>query len=177
MTWPTSAISTANLDQGSDNPALARAELKTAVDNINSIVAEFGNVAITSAANLQVIQYNGTASQWQNQYAEMFRYSESVYTHSTTSGAVTIDFENGNVQRLPATGNITLAYTNFPACGTVTLVIEQPATPVTVTFPANTLTQFADTTVSTVGNVVDLVITSTYNAGSTYLASIVKGFE
>jgi hypothetical protein len=36
-TWPNTAISTTHLDAGNDLPRLARADLKSAVDNINSI--------------------------------------------------------------------------------------------------------------------------------------------
>jgi len=178
MTWPnTTPITTANVDSGLDNPALARIQIKEAIENINAVVAEFSNVAITSAANGHIIQYNSIASQWQNRYPIMFGYAETVYTHTTTSGNITVDFENGNVQRIVPTGNLTLAYANFPLVGTVSLFIEQPATPKTVTFPATAKTQFGDTTLSTLGNVVDIIISSTYNTGSTYVVSIVKGFE
>ncbi len=40
MTWPTSAISTANLDSGTDSPAAARADLLAAVQALNSIINE-----------------------------------------------------------------------------------------------------------------------------------------
>ena len=64
MTWPTTPVSTTNLDAGSDEPRLARADLKSAVDNVNAIAAEFGNVGISAPANNQVLKYNG--SQWTN---------------------------------------------------------------------------------------------------------------
>ena len=56
MTWPTSQVSTTNLDAGTDSPALARAQIKTAVDNVNSIAAEFGNVDITGATEGQYLR-------------------------------------------------------------------------------------------------------------------------
>lgn len=39
MTWPNSAINTTNLDAGTDQPALARADLKSAVDAVNAMIA------------------------------------------------------------------------------------------------------------------------------------------
>lgn len=64
MTWPTSAVATTNLDQGTDEPRLARVELKQAVDNVNAIATEFGNVVITSPVVGQLLQYTGTG--WVN---------------------------------------------------------------------------------------------------------------
>lgn len=40
MTFPTSSISTANLDSASDNPASARADLLSAVQSLNTIITE-----------------------------------------------------------------------------------------------------------------------------------------
>ena len=37
MTWPTATISTTHLDAGADDPSQARADLKTAVDQINAM--------------------------------------------------------------------------------------------------------------------------------------------
>ncbi len=40
MTWPNATVSTTNLDAGSDEPRLARADLKDAVDKLNSIITD-----------------------------------------------------------------------------------------------------------------------------------------
>ncbi len=37
MTWPTTPISTTHLDAGSDNPGLARADIKLMADSVNAI--------------------------------------------------------------------------------------------------------------------------------------------
>ena len=59
-TWPSGTkASTSNLDAGTDSPASARADLKTNVDNVNSVIDMFN---ITSPANNQILKYNsGTA--------------------------------------------------------------------------------------------------------------------
>jgi len=41
MTWPTTPISTTHLDAGSDNPGLARADIKLMADSVNAIQQEF----------------------------------------------------------------------------------------------------------------------------------------
>jgi len=59
-TWPSGTkASTSNLDAGTDSPASARADLKTNVDNVNSVIDMFN---ITSPTNNQILKYNsGTA--------------------------------------------------------------------------------------------------------------------
>ena len=59
-TWPSGTkASTSNLDAGTDSPASARADLKTNVDNVNSVIDMFN---ITSPANNQILKYtSGTA--------------------------------------------------------------------------------------------------------------------
>lgn len=42
MTFPTTPVSTANLDSGTDSPANARADLLDAVQKLNTIIAEAG---------------------------------------------------------------------------------------------------------------------------------------
>jgi len=49
MAWPTTSVSTANVDQGIDSPTQARAQLKDMVDTINQMADEFGDVNLTSA--------------------------------------------------------------------------------------------------------------------------------
>lgn len=66
MAWPSTSAGTTHLDAGTDNPGLARADIKQAVDNVNAIKDEFGDVSITSVANGEVLQYNSSNSRWEN---------------------------------------------------------------------------------------------------------------
>jgi hypothetical protein len=59
MTWPTTPISTSNLDQGTDSPALARSQIKSAVDDVNSIAGEFANVDTTGRSTDDVLAWDG----------------------------------------------------------------------------------------------------------------------
>lgn len=43
MTFPTTAINTANLDSATDDPSLARADLLDAVQKLNTIITEAGD--------------------------------------------------------------------------------------------------------------------------------------
>ena len=176
MTWPTSSVSTSNLDNGLDNPALARIELLQAVKDVNNVAAEFGNVGISSAANLQILQYNGAASQWQNGYLALHRYTERLYDHTTTTGNVTLDYNNGNVQRIQATGNVNIAFANFPPVGTATLVFDHNGANRTATFPATGRFQSGISNLTVGTSTIDVVVITTYDAGSTYLISIARNF-
>jgi len=229
MTWPTSQVSTTNLDQGTDNPGLARVELKQAVDNVNSIVAEFGNVSLSGSTTGQVLTKSGnvwtgvtpatygntqvasylTANPPTGTYSNanvasyltanpptgtygntqvsaylpgytgvqnLTKYIQPVTTSGTTSGTVVLDFANGNQQVLNPTGNVTLGFTGAPASATMTVIFNTGAASRSVTF-ANTARYAGNVrTVSTTTNTTDIIVATTYDSGSTYLISIVKGF-
>ena len=66
MAWPTTRATTTALDQGSDNPNLARPQIKQNVDNVNAIIDEFGDVAITTPADGEVLTYVSANSRWEN---------------------------------------------------------------------------------------------------------------
>ena len=66
MAWPTTDASTAALDAGTDDPNLARPQIKLNIENANAIKNEFGNVDITSPQNQQLLQYNSASAKWVN---------------------------------------------------------------------------------------------------------------
>lgn len=174
MTWPNTQVSTDNLDSGTDSPALARANLKTAVDHVNSVVAEFGNVSIVSPAEYQVLQYTTV---WQNQYPELARFSEPVQT-AGTSGNVTIDFDQGNQHRITTTGNIVLRFTNAPEAATATVWITQGAGLANTITLSNANVRYSGNirTFSDTANVTDALIATTLDSGTNWFVSIVKGY-
>lgn len=59
MTWPT-ATTTASVDSAYDAPQSARADIKQNIDNVNSIVSEFGTVDISTPEDGQLLAYDGT---------------------------------------------------------------------------------------------------------------------
>jgi len=186
MTWPTAYTnpSTTNLDSGGDSPASARADLKDTVDLVNTMANTLATSGVTASTygNTQqipsvTVDALGRITTATASYPALRRYSEPVYTHVTTTGAVTVDFNNGNFQTLTATGNVTLSFANAPAAGTATLVFDHGSAVRTVTFPATGI-KYAGS-ISTVSSAVttDMIIVTTLDSGSNYLVSIVKGFN
>ena len=66
MAWPTTNATTTALDSGSDDPNLARPQIKLNIENANAIKDEFGTVAISSPQNEQVLRYNTSSARWEN---------------------------------------------------------------------------------------------------------------
>jgi hypothetical protein len=101
-------------------------------------------------------------------------YQENVYAIGTTSGTITPNAVNGNIQTITLNGNITFNALQGPISGqTVTFIITQSAS------GNNTLTstmKFAGglKTLSTAANAID-ILTVSY-IGTTYYASLSKGF-
>ena len=63
MTWPAGTkASTANIDAGSDKPALARPDIKQNIDNVNAIIDEFD---IASPSNGDILTYNSSSGAWE----------------------------------------------------------------------------------------------------------------
>ena len=63
MAWPSGTkAGTTNVDAGSDRPALARADIKQNIDNVNAIIDEFD---ITSPSNGDILTYNSTSGAWE----------------------------------------------------------------------------------------------------------------
>lgn len=185
MTWPTSYTNpaTTNLDSGSDSPASARADLKDTVDLVNTMANTLATSGVTAATygNTQqiptvTVDALGRITTASASYPALRRYSEPVYTHVTTTGAVTVDFNNGNFQTLTATGNITLSFANAPTAGTVTLVFVHGGAARTVTFPGGIIKYAGGINSVSISDTTDMIIVTTLDSGSNYLVSIVRGF-
>jgi hypothetical protein len=100
-------------------------------------------------------------------------YSETPFNLGNMTGAVTIDFANGNFQYGVLTGNVTFTISNAPASGKVgsmTLELAQDATGSRlVTFPASV--KYAGGTapvLSTTASSLDVLVFYTRDGGSTY---------
>ena len=176
MAWPTTPISTANLDSGLDNPGLAREQLLNTVDSVNNITSEFGDVDAASATDLQLLQYLTETGTWTSKFPELHRYTERTTDLGTVSGAVNLDFNNGNTQTLVAAGNLTVTFQNWPATGTVTVIMTHQTTARTITWPGGTLFPGSDKQLST--GLIDgqrdmLIISRVPTVG--YIVSIIRG--
>ena len=106
MTWPVTPVSTANLDAGTDEPRLARADIKQAVDNINAIAAEFGNVSAASATNDQILVKSGNVWSGTNTITNLDLLDfDTAAALTPTAGQMTWDAAQGTVQ-LALTNNV-----------------------------------------------------------------------
>lgn len=103
-------------------------------------------------------------------------YKETIYTGGSTTGTITPDVVNGNVQSITLTGSITFnAFANAEAGQTMTLIVKQPSSggPYTLT---STMNWAGGTkTLSTAADAVDII--SVLYDGTNYYASLSTNFS
>jgi hypothetical protein len=128
-----------------------------------------GTIAITQGTNGNiVIAPNGTGMTMLNN----IEYHEKVHSLGTTSGTITPDVANGNVQTITLNGNLTLnAFTSPIAGQSLTLIVTTGGTSRTLT----STMKFAggSKTLSTTSTT-DII--SVFYDGTNYWASLSKGF-
>ena len=124
---------------------------------------------IVSASNGNiVIAPNGTGMTMLNN----IEYHEKIHSLGTTSGTITPDVANGNVQTITLNGNLTFnAFANPISGQSLTLIITTNGTGRTLT--STMLYAGASKTLSTTSTVD--ILTVSY-IGTTYYASLVKGY-
>lgn len=130
-TWPTSSASTANLDAGTDKPSLARADLKTNVDNTNAIIDMFNVTA--SPTNNYILKYSSSTTKF-----EMVAAPTSGMTNFTVAGDTgTQTVEDGNTLTIAGGTGLTSVAT---ATDTVTVNLDNTAvTPASYTYASITV--------------------------------------
>ena len=106
---------------------------------------------------------------------ELDDYKETIYTGGSTTGTITPDVANGNVQSITLTGSITFnAFANPETGQSMTLIVKQPASGGPYTLTSTMKFAGASKTLSTAADAID-VITVFYD-GTTYYASLSTGF-
>jgi len=110
MTWPTTKAGTTHVDAGSDSPASARADIKQNIDNVNSIIDEFGASGPFASVNSYTAQ----------QYVDL---------QTLTAGAsISWNLDSNQVATVTLDQNSTLSNpSNQQAGGTYVLIVKQPA--------------------------------------------------
>ncbi len=128
-----------------------------------------GTILINQGANASIdITPNGTGVL----NLKNIEYNEAVFSLGTTSGTITPNVANGNIQTITLNGNLTFSAFTSPVSGqTLTLIISTNGTNRTLT--STMLFAGASKTLSTT-NTVD-ILTVSY-IGTTYYASLAKGF-
>ena len=103
-------------------------------------------------------------------------YKETIYTGGTTTGTITPDVVNGNVQSITLSGSITFnAFGNAEAGQSMTLIIKQPASGGPYTLTSTMVFAGGTKTLSTGANAIDIL--SVVYDGTTYYASLSTNFS
>jgi len=128
-----------------------------------------GFITITNGSNGNIsLTPNGTGQT----VITNLEYQEFVHSLGTTSGTITPDAANGNIQTITLNGNLTInAFTNPVSGQTITLIITTGGTGRTLT--SSMLFAGGSKTLSTTSTVD--ILTMSY-IGTTYYASLVKGY-
>lgn len=103
------------------------------------------------------------------------QYKETIYTGGSTSGTLTPDYANGNIQEIALTGNITMnAFSNAAAGQTITFIIKQPAG---ATYTLTSTMKFAggENALTATNDAIDIL--TVFYDGSNYYASLNKNFS
>lgn len=148
------AIRTNNGAAGANDPQLA--------------LTSGGGISVTAGAT-STTTFNGTNVS----NMQLKDYKETVYTGGSTTGTITPDVANGNVQAISLTGNITFnAFANPEAGQSMTLIIDTNGTGRTLT----STMKFAggNKTLSTT-DTTDIL--SVFYDGTTYWASLATDFS
>jgi hypothetical protein len=127
-----------------------------------------GTITIADAANGNIsITPNGTgASKITN-----INYNETIYTSGSTTGTITPDAANGNVQSITLTGNITLNnFANAVSGQSITLIVKQPASGGPLTLTSTMKWAGGIKVLTETANAID-IITIFYD-GTTYYANL-----
>lgn len=147
-------------------------------------VQEGDNIAITTpdSAGGKTISFRNPLNQPVTGGDQTFRqinledYSETVYTGGSTTGTITPDVANGNVQRITLTGNITFNAFNSPAAGqSMTLIIQQPAAGGPYTLSSTMKFAGGTKTLSTGASEWDII--TVFYDGTNYFASLSTNFS
>ena len=124
---------------------------------------------IVSVSNGNIsIQPNGTGQT----VVKNIEYNENIFSLGTTSGTITPDVANGNVQTITLSGNLTFSAFSNPIAGqSLTLIINTNSTNRTLT---STMKFAGGSKTLSITNTTDII--SVFYDGTNYWASLSKGF-
>lgn len=151
-----------------------------------SAAAGGGLSAVTAGTNIAVANPDSAgavevslAGQVDNavfNYPTFKGYQETIYTSGTTTGTITPDVQDGNVQAITLTGSITLNAFNNPVSGqSLSLIVKQPSSGGPYTLTSSMKFAGGTKTLSTAADAID-VISIVYD-GTDYFASLSTNFS
>lgn len=107
---------------------------------------------------------------------QLDNYKEVIYSGGTTTGTITPDVANGNVQTITLTGNITFnAFANAETGQSMTVIIKQPSSGGPYTLTSTMKFAGGTKTLSTAADAIDIM--SVLYDGTTYYASLATNFS
>ena len=142
-----------------DNFTNTKTNFEYAADEITDLQT---NAVLKAALTGTTLDNNMNGSLLYNFTAK--QVSGTVNAIGTTSGVVTLNYENGSYQTLTTSGSVTLGFTNFPAAGVSATIVLR----ITVANVAHTLTLPAAVSIGTdnlqgyASNVITFSTTGTY---------------
>lgn len=157
-----------NLDvNGNDIVSLSGATLDITAD---------GNLNLDSTTGVVNLLANTSAGGNELTNVQLDDYKEVVYAGGSTTGTITPDVANGNVQTITLTGSITLnAFANAEAGQSMTVVVTQPSSGGPYTLTSTMKFAGGTKTLSTGANEIDII--SVFYDGTTYYASLATDFS
>lgn len=107
---------------------------------------------------------------------DLDNYKETIYVSGSTTGTITPDVANGNVQIITLSGNITFsAFANAENGQSMTLIVKQPASGGPYTLTSTMKFAGGNKTLSTAASAIDII--SVFYDGGTYYASLATNFS
>lgn len=155
-----------------DNEVLNYSDLNSEFDTIHTLVngnIDENNVDTTAVATVGTSQTISGAKTLTGQTTFSERRVGTIYDNGNSGTSATIDWSNGESQKITLTGNCTFTFSNVTAGAYLTLWLVQDGTGSrTVTWPSGTKHQFGVApTLSTGASEIDMVGIRAYD-GSTY---------
>jgi hypothetical protein len=150
-------------------------DISVVADSAGGVTVSYTGSAIDNVVEDTTPQLGGNLDGQGNQIqdVEMINYKEDVYSLGTTSGTITPDVANGNVQTITLDGNLTFsAFANAEAGQSMTLIIDTNGTSRTLT---STMLFAGGTKTLSITDTVDIM--TVFYDGSTYYASLATNFS
>jgi hypothetical protein len=150
-------------------------DISVVADSAGGVTVSYTGSAIDNVVEDTTPQLGGNLDGQGNQIqdVEMINYKEDVYSLGTTSGTITPDVANGNVQTITLSGNLTFsAFANAEAGQSMTLIIDTNGTDRTLT---STMLFAGGTKTLSITDTTDIM--TVFYDGTTYYATLATNFS
>ena len=122
-------------------------------------------VLLKSALNNTTLNNDLSASGTTLNHAQLTAFSETFYNNGSLLGSQTIDYNQGNYQRITTGGSLSIGFNNWPATGVMgrlILWVSVTSTAYTLTLPAQSTLGFPSEIAGDVANVITFDATGDY---------------